>query len=77
MQERKKRPGEPSGQSTPDPLASTSTRPVYRIGGMVVGDASTSTAPPAKKSGPPILPATATDRTIRFPGEEPPAAVAS
>ncbi|PMD45697.1 hypothetical protein L207DRAFT_482170 [Hyaloscypha variabilis F] len=77
LRERKKRRGEPSGQSTPDPLASTLTRPVYRIGGTVVSDASTATAPPAERSGPPTPPATATDRTIRFPDEEPAAAVAS
>lgn len=71
LRERQRRRGEPSGQSTPDPSASTLTRPVYRIGGTVIRDeeAEAGTVMPVERSGPSIPQAAATDRAIRFPDE--------
>ena len=68
FRERKKRRGERSGQSTPNTSASTSTRPIYRIGGRVVRDG---TATPAESCRPSTPPAVAANRTIRFPDDEP------
>ncbi|KFY94801.1 hypothetical protein V500_03050 [Pseudogymnoascus sp. VKM F-4518 (FW-2643)] len=67
--ERNRRRGEPSGQSPPDPSASTLTRPVYRIGGTVIRDAEAGTVTPVERSGLSIPPAAATDRAIRFSDE--------
>ncbi|ELR06183.1 hypothetical protein VC83_00736 [Pseudogymnoascus destructans] len=76
LRERKKMRGEPSRQSTPNLSASTlTTRPIYRIGGRVIRDGNTGTATTAESSRPSTPPAVVTNRTIRFPDDERPAAL--
>jgi hypothetical protein len=77
LRERRKRKSPPrqSGLSTPTTNSvSTSTRPIYRIGGTVLRDVNLNASGvgvEAESRSASTPPAVATERTIRFPDDEP------